>query len=94
MAVINLLTAGSGAATSASITLAGGQTITLAGAARVGTDTNTCWRVMVDRKMSDAAWEEIAELNWRNKQMTLYGDGEYRLRRLPGPGCLVDGAIV
>lgn len=93
MAVTNLLTAGGTAATSAPFALAGGQTMTLAGASRVGADGNIYWRVMVDRRMSDGAWEEVAELSWERKQVVVYGDGEYRVRRLAGPGCLVDGAL-
>jgi len=93
MAVTNLLTAGGTAATSASFTLAGGQTMTLAGASRVGADGSIYWTVYVDRKMSDGAWDEMATLSWERKQVVVYGDGEYRVRRLAGPGCLVDGAL-
>lgn len=94
MAVDNLLPAGGDAATSAPFVLEGGQTMTLCGAARVGADGGVYWRVLVDRKMSDGAWERVAELSWERKLITIYGDGEYRLRRAAGAGCLVDGALV
>ena len=59
MAVTNLLPAGSTAATSASFTLTGGQTMTLAGAARAGQGGTIYWRADVERLMSDGAWEPV-----------------------------------
>ncbi|MBN9365986.1 MAG: hypothetical protein J0H59_03030 [Comamonadaceae bacterium] len=88
MAVTNLLPAGSDAATSSNFVLAGGQTMTLAGAAR-GT---TYWRATIERRMSDGAWEPVGFLAWDFKMTTLYGDGEYRISRQQGHGCIVDGA--
>jgi hypothetical protein len=93
MAVTNLLPAGSAAATSASFTLTGGQTMTLAGAHRVGPGGSIYWRAEVERRMSDGAWEPLGALTWEAKMLTLYGDGEYRVRRPEGSGCLVDGAL-
>lgn len=93
MAVTNLLPAGSTAATSASFTLTGGQTMTLAGAARAGQGGTIYWRADVERRMSDGAWESVGALTWEAKMLTLYGDGEYRVRRPDGSGCIVDGAL-
>lgn len=93
-AVINLLPAGSAAATSASFTLSGGQTMTLAGAARAGlSGASIYWRADIERFMSDGAWEPIGALSWEAKMLTLYGDGEYRVRRQSGSGCIVDGVL-
>jgi hypothetical protein len=89
MAVTNLLPAGSDAATSSNFVLAGGQTMTLAGAARGGT---TYWRATIERRMSDGTWEPVGFLAWDFKMTTLYGDGEYRISRQQGHGCIVDGA--
>lgn len=92
MAVTNLLPAGDSAA-EAVFTLTGGQTMTLAGALRSGMNAPE-WRVHIERKMSDGAWESISLLHGEAKMLTLYGDGEYRVRRSAGNGCIVDGAIV
>lgn len=91
MAVTNLLAAGSDEATSATFVLEGGATMTLAGAARPA--GATYWRVDVERQFSDGAWESVGQLRWDMRMLTLYGDGTYRLRRLLGGGCLVDGAL-
>ena len=93
MAVINLLPTGSAAATSASFTLTGGQTMTLAGAARAGQGGSIYWSADIERQMSDGAWEPVGALSWETKMLTLYGDGEYRVRRPDGSGCMVDGAL-
>ena len=82
MAVTNLLPAGSDAATSSNFVLAGGQTMTLAGAAR-GT---TYWRATIERRMSDGAWEPVGYLTWDARMTTLYGDGESRVSRQAGSG--------
>lgn len=90
MGAVNLLAAGSGEATSAPFTLEAGATMTLAGAARPA--GATYWRVDVERQFTDGAWESVGQLRWDMRMLTLYGDGVYRLRRLAGGGCLVDGA--
>lgn len=90
MAVTNLLPAGSDDATSAIFVLDGGATMTLAGTARPA--GATYWRVDVERQFSDGVWESVGQLRWDARMLTLYGDGTYRLRRVAGGGCLVDGA--
>ncbi len=93
MPITTLLPAGSTAATSASFTLTGGQTMTLAGAARTAGGGSIYWRADVQRLMTDGAWETIGALSWEAKMLTLYGDGEYRVHRPEGSGCMVDGAL-
>lgn len=94
MPISNLLPAGSAAATSASFTLVGGQTITLVGAYRASAGGSIYWRTDIERQMSDGLWEVVGTLSWQAKMLTLYGDGQYRVRRPEGSGCLVDGALV
>lgn len=91
MAINNLLPAGSDEATSATFALADGATVTLAGAARPA-GAATYWRVNIERQMSDGAWETLGQLRWDTPVLTLYGEGQYRLHRQPGGGCLVDAA--
>ena len=91
MAITNLLSAGADAALSSPIALADGATLALVGAERPAGQASY-WRVDIERQMSDGAWQTIGPLRWDTPLLTLYGEGQYRLRRQPGHGCLVDAA--
>ncbi|OJV53253.1 MAG: hypothetical protein BGO36_10780 [Burkholderiales bacterium 68-10] len=95
MNVINLIPAGVGEsaseAQSAPFTLNAGSVVTLAGAPRGA--PQTYWRAQIERQMSDGAWDVMLELSWADPQVSLYGDGTYRVRRLAGGNCIIDGAF-
>lgn len=94
MPTTTLLPAGSSAATSASFTLAGGQTADPSPVPRALPGGGSIyWRADVQRRMTDGAWETIGALSWEAKMLTLYGDGGCRVHRPEGSGCMVDGAL-
>lgn len=91
MATQNLLADGTGAATSATVSVPANGTLSIIADGRQ-TGATELWRCEVDYLMSDAVWTMVGHVDNYKKTTVLFGEGDYRVRRVSGR-CIVDGAF-
>lgn len=87
MAVQNLLPDGAGAAISAVFQVPENGVASFIADGRGG---DGLWRVEIDVQMTDSGWVMVGVLDNFRKTTALFGEGDYRVRRVFGQ-CIVDG---